>query len=111
MHSGKTSPRALITALSVLMTLSACAGLGNKPPATIPPDEAAALIIPELSAEDARPCYDPGVPDGADALVVIADTRVALADCARRHGRVVDQYNDAIGILQSGDAGSASGGS
>ncbi len=99
MHSGKKSPRAVITALSVLMTLSACAGLGNKPPATIPPGTATTLIIPELSVGAARSCYDPGVPDGADALVVIADTRVALADCVRRHGRVVAQYRDIQGVI------------
>jgi len=59
----------------------------------------AAEAIPELSREDARRCYDPGVSEGVDALEIIADHRVALSDCRQRHGRVVAQYAEVTDIL------------
>ena len=77
--------------------LSACAGSDSRTP--LPAPERTAIIIPELSAEDARPCYDPGVPDGASALEIIADTRVALGVCSRRQARVVAQYEQVRGIV------------
>lgn len=61
-------------------------------PPTTPPIKVA---IPDLSPADKKRCYDPGVPVGADARAVLADTRLALADCGQKHRRVVKQYADA----------------
>ncbi|MCH2165926.1 MAG: hypothetical protein MK098_14965 [Marinovum sp.] len=85
------------------MMLSACAGSGNSPVAQLPSQDTTARIVPELSSEDARACYDPGVPDGVSALEIIADTRVALGDCKRRHARVVTQYNQIKGVIAAPD--------
>lgn len=53
------------------------------------------VAIPDLSPNDKKLCYDPGDPVGIDAIAVIADTRLALADCRLRHQRVVRKYSDA----------------
>ena len=91
-------PIAPIFALLLPWMLSACAALGGKPP--VPASEPLpALVIPPLPVEDARVCHDPGVPDGASAFEVIAETRVALGDCRRRHTRVVAQYEAIEDIL------------
>ena len=83
-------------ALSVLTMLSGCGALDSKstPPSTVDLEATAAAVIPDLSPVDARRCYDPGVPDGVDALEIIAEHRVALSDCRQRHGRVVAQYGE-----------------
>lgn len=51
-----------------------------------------ATPIPPLQAADAAPCYDPGV--DRDAIVSLANTRVALASCRKKQQNVVSQYND-----------------
>ena len=51
-----------------------------------------AAPIPPLQATDATPCYDPGV--DRDAIVALANTRVALASCRKKQQNVVSQYND-----------------
>ena len=51
-----------------------------------------AIPIPPLQAADAAPCYDPGV--DRDAIVSLANTRVALASCRKKQQNVVSQYND-----------------
>ena len=48
--------------------------------------------IPPLRPQDAAPCYDPGV--GNDAIVSLAETRLALASCRRSQQNVVAQYNE-----------------
>ena len=91
--------RVSIVALA-LMTLNACgksgADLVNKlkaqAQATAQPIEPGA--IPDLKPEDARKCPDPAVPEGVDEREIIADHRVVLGDCRRRHQRVVKQYQD-----------------
>ncbi len=68
--------------------LAGCALSGNKipVPATRP--------VPPLSAEDKAACADPGVRDNAIAQAEIGRQRLALAECSRKHGRVVSQYQD-----------------
>lgn len=46
---------------------------------------------PPLDPRDEKLCYDPGV--GVEAISTVAETRVALADCAGKHSNVVTQYN------------------
>lgn len=50
--------------------------------------------VPPLSAEDRAACADPGVKDNAAAKAEIGRQRLALAECSRKHGRVVSQYQD-----------------
>lgn len=57
------------------------------------PEQTTALIVPDLDQRDAQACADPGVQDGANPIEVIAETRVALGDCRRKHARVVALYN------------------
>ncbi|WP_168168909.1 hypothetical protein [Shinella sp. HZN7] len=47
-----------------------------------------------MSAEDKAACVDPGVKDNAVAQAEIGRQRLALAECTRKHGRVVNQYQD-----------------
>lgn len=75
-------------ACCLLMMLAGCATSGDVP---IPPHRP----LPPLAAADKEPCHDPGVKDGAIAQSELATNRLALADCKRRHGRVVEQYQDA----------------
>lgn len=48
--------------------------------------------MPALDARDATACYDPGV-EGTYSEALTAN-RVALADCRRKHGNVVAQYEE-----------------
>lgn len=66
----------------ILLLLSGC-GESNK---------AAPYEPPPLDPRDEKKCYDPGV--GDEAISTLAETRVALADCAGKHTNVVTQYND-----------------
>lgn len=68
---------------SILMSASACNVFGRAPQLE---------HVPALDPRDEAECTDPGV--GAEAIVALAENRVALADCARRHANVVRQYND-----------------
>lgn len=90
------------------MMLSACGGSANKP--VVLADQSAARIVPRLSAEDERECNDPGVPAGAEALDIIAETRLALGKCKRRHARVVRQYNRIPAVLSAAQEGAGKGG-
>ena len=53
---------------------------------------AAPYQAPPLDQRDETPCYDPGV--DSDAIKAIAENRVALAACRKKHQNVVDQYED-----------------
>lgn len=85
-------------ALLMLVTLTACGGSETRTAIYTAPPPVVKVVkvpIPDLSPADKKPCYDPGVPAGVDARVILADTRVALADCRNRHQRVVRQHADA----------------
>lgn len=71
--------------------LAGCATSDSAPPAPVPVPRP----LPPLAAGDAEPCPDPGVKDGANSKAELATNRLAFADCKRRHGRVVKQYQDA----------------
>lgn len=73
--------------LSILTLVTACSES----------DKAAPYKAPPLDPRDERPCYDPGVT--SEAIETIAQTRVALADCTRKHRNVVSQYNDVRGRM------------
>lgn len=45
--------------------------------------------IPPLTAELRQLCNIPGLKEGQDARVALFEHRVALLDCAERHGGVV----------------------
>jgi hypothetical protein len=92
---------ALFNALSVLTMLSGCgASVDNTTAVPVVDIDAMVLAaLSDLSPEDERRCYDPGVPDGVDALEIIAEHRVALSDCRQRHGRVVALNTEIVGIL------------
>lgn len=66
------------------MFVSACSESGK--PLTV------SAPIPNLSGFARSPCSDPGV--DRDAVKAIAETRLALADCSRRKGAAVSQYDD-----------------
>lgn len=70
------------------MMLASCALSGSKVP--VP----AIRPVPPLSAEDKAACVDPGVRDHAVAQAEIGRQRLAFAECTRKHGRVVNQYQD-----------------
>lgn len=74
-------PAKAVLCLTVL--LSGC-GPSSRP-STDPP-------IPPLSPRDEAVCYDPGV--NRDAIVAVAETRLALASCRRSKQNVVAQYNE-----------------
>lgn len=82
-----TSPKRVLGALLMTTLVSACSGSGNGTPYTPPP----------LDPRDEAECDDPGV--GSEAISSLAQNRVALADCARRHANVVQQYNDVRGRM------------
>lgn len=71
----------MTVASSLLILLSACAEYSD--PRTI--------VIPQLDPRDEKTCTDPGVP--ARAAEAVAVTRLALADCTRKHKNVVLAYN------------------
>ncbi len=83
--------------------LSGCGvwGADQEPvPAPVP----APVVVSSLSAEDKRPCDDPGVQPGVDMRDIIADHRVALGECRQRHQRVVKQYQAIQGTYEQGVA-------
>jgi len=72
----------LALALLILLSLIACG-----------PSSSALLVkAPPLDPRDEAECYDPGV--GAEAISTLGETRVALADCRKKHQNVVEQYNE-----------------
>jgi hypothetical protein len=58
----------------------------------VPSSRSAAPPIPPLNSRDAAVCYEPGV--NRDAVVAVAETRLALASCRRSKQNVVAQYNE-----------------
>lgn len=77
--------------LLVMTTLQGCATSRSQETAVSAPT-IATFALPDLDPRDAQRCYDPGVRADAQALVELGRTRVALADCRRKHGRVVKAY-------------------
>jgi len=77
-----------VLALSLLTMLAGCAASADVPVPKPRP-------LPPLAAADAETCPDPGVREGGNAKTELATNRLAFADCKRRHGRVVKQYQDA----------------
>ncbi|MDZ7822997.1 MAG: hypothetical protein U5K75_02425 [Ahrensia sp.] len=94
----------LIFGLSVLMMLGGCAisGADFNARARAEAQAVAPAIspqaLPDIPALDALACRDPGVTAGQPALNQLAENRLALGECRRRHGRVVNFYKD----LQAG---------
>lgn len=71
--------------LSLTTFVSGCFGLTET--VYVP----AGTTVPALDPRDEAVCPDPGVV--GTALSALADNRLALADCRRRHANVVGQYN------------------
>lgn len=76
-----------IAAVFLLTMLAGCKASGRIPVPSPRP-------VPPLVPGDAAPCPDPGVKPGIHLGTVLAKNRYALAECSRRHGRVVAQYQD-----------------
>ena len=74
----------------VMMMLAGCGASESERQA--PLVEPIKIAIPRLLPADKKHCSDPGVPVGVDVREILADTRVALADCTQKHQRVVRQY-------------------
>lgn len=75
----------MTVAIFLMMFVNACSK-SNKGTADVP--------IPRLDPRDEKPCYEPGV--STDALDSLVENRIALAECRRKHGNVVQQYNDVV---------------
>ena len=86
MNSSMNSAAKALSAFSLMMFASACSGLDSPPPISAP--------IPELSEFARSECRDPGV--DRDAIKAIAETRLALAECRRKKGAAVSQYEDVM---------------
>ena len=71
-----------LAALLVLTLGSGCLGSN---------EAAAPYQAPPLDPRDEKACYDPGV--GDEAISTLGSTRVALADCRKKHQNIVEQYN------------------
>jgi len=71
-----------LPALLILQLVSGCFGSN---------EAATPYQAPPLDPRDEEICYDPGV--GNEAIDTIGSTRVALADCRKKHQNVVKQYN------------------
>lgn len=54
--------------------------------------------VPRLDPRDEAACLDPGVQ--GNAIEALADNRLALAQCSRKHGNVVGQYNEVYEAAQ-----------
>ncbi|KQI69394.1 hypothetical protein AN189_02940 [Loktanella sp. 3ANDIMAR09] len=74
------------------MTLTACAASDDNSAGPLPATVTITAALADLSPQDAMPCADPGISEGIDLRSILADHRVALGDCRRRHARVVTQY-------------------
>lgn len=77
------------------MFVTGCSVFGSVQPKPAP------YQPPELDPRDKKACYDPGIE--GDALSALGDTRVALADCRKKHENVVDQY-EAVRVKQGTQA-------
>lgn len=75
----------MVGVLCLLTTLSAC-DRSDKP-------DVAVLTLPVMPAELRRECRDAALRQGTDARLALADTRLALAECRRRHGATVLFYD------------------
>ena len=51
------------------------------------------IHLPALPAAERADCAQPGLKAGDQAKIALARHRVALADCAARHARVVRFYD------------------
>lgn len=81
--------RRVILASSLVLFVSNCSESSRQAGAPIPP----------LDPRDSRPCYEPGVDQ--NAVKALTDTRVALADCRKKHDNVVRAYEGARQALGS----------
>lgn len=80
-------------ALILTVLLSACGQSTEIVPQVVRPD------LPDvLPLETRAACYDPGVTN--DALADMAQHRVALADCRRKHAASVTAF-DALRVIVS----------
>lgn len=75
-----------------MMMLGGCGASEGERQAPAPQVEPIKIAIPRLLPADKKHCSDPGVPVGVEVREILADTRVALADCTQKHQRVVRQY-------------------
>jgi len=83
-----------IKALSVLFLTTFVSGcLGSTEPTIV-----VGTPVPKLDPRDEATCPDPGV--RGNAVQALAENRLALADCRRRHANVVEQYNTIYGVAQ-----------
>jgi len=74
-----------ISAIFLTIFVSGCAGFNSPPPTVGTP-------VPRLDPRDEARCIDPGV--RGNAVQALADNRLALAECSRKHANVVGQYNE-----------------
>lgn len=82
MNSNKTcAATRLIGASFLMMSVSGCFGSS---------EAAAPYQAPPLDPRDEAPCADPGLTD--EALESLGITRLALAQCRKKHQNVVNQY-------------------
>lgn len=81
----------LCVPLLALTMLQGCSKSSETLPGLYAPTIASSAL-PDLDVRDQQRCYEPGVIIGEQALVELGRTRVALADCRRKHGRVVKAY-------------------
>lgn len=71
--------------------LQGCLGSTSQLPGQSAPTLASSAL-PDIPVRDQARCYEPGVNVGEQPLVELARTRVALADCRKRHWRLVQSY-------------------
>jgi len=89
--------RILIAALGVSL-----AGCSLTKPTPEPKLDLALLPSPPpMPHKFGSPCHDPGVPAGAAALNVIAQTRVSLAECDRKRAGAVWMYGEMRAAIEA----------
>ena len=76
-------------ALCLLTSLSAC---GPSIEVAVP------VKAPPISRQDSATCRDGQL--SGDAISDLVDHRLALAECRRKHARVVAFYNSVVGTAQ-----------
>jgi hypothetical protein len=74
-----------------LATLTGCSLFDEARPAI-------AVTLPPMPQSVAAPCRDPGVKAGEPVLSEFAASRLALAECRRKHANAVAFYNKARSI-------------
>jgi hypothetical protein len=80
-----------LTILVLMIALGGCSILAPRPVAV-------AITLPPMPHELASPCRDPGVRDGEPMLSEFAKSRLALAECRRKHAGAVDFYRNVRSI-------------